>query len=97
MFSQEHIKEMLATIEPKLLSDRHDFEYETPGTFFPQDTKLLWSLAARGDAVGKRVCFHPLLKRYPQRIATHAHHPNEQHRLRRHANEAPRNPPSALP
>lgn len=62
MLSQDHIKDMLATIEPKLPSNCHDFEYQTPGTFFPQETKLLWSLAARGDAVGKDVCFHPLLK-----------------------------------
>lgn len=52
---------MLQTIEPHLPSTRHNFPYKTPGTFFPQETKLLWSLVARGDAVGKRVCFHPLL------------------------------------
>ena len=62
MFPQDHIQEMLTTIEPKLPSTHHDFDYQTPGTFFPQETKLLWSLAARGDPVGKRVCFHPLLK-----------------------------------
>lgn len=62
LFAPDHIKNMLDTIEPYLPSDRHDFEYKTPGSFFPQETKLLWSLVARGDAVGKRVCFHPLLK-----------------------------------
>jgi ectoine hydroxylase-related dioxygenase (phytanoyl-CoA dioxygenase family) len=61
LFTLEHVQGMLATIEPYLPSDRHDFKYETPGSFFPQETKLLWSLAARGDAVGKRVCFNSLL------------------------------------
>ncbi|RDI86606.1 Mannan endo-1,6-alpha-mannosidase [Venturia inaequalis] len=61
LFSKDHIKDMLETIEPHLPSTDHDFPYKTPGTFFPQETKLLWSLVARGDAVGKRVCFHPLL------------------------------------
>lgn len=62
MFDNNHVNEMLDTIEPYLPRDRHDFDYQTPGTFFPQATKLLWSLVARGDAVGRRVCFHPLLK-----------------------------------
>jgi ectoine hydroxylase-related dioxygenase (phytanoyl-CoA dioxygenase family) len=62
MFTPSHIQEMLATIEPHLPSTHHDFAYQTPGSFFPQETKLLWSLVARGPAVGHRVCFHPLLK-----------------------------------
>ena len=61
MFGQDHIHEMLDTVERWLPRDRHDFEYQTPGTFFPQATKLLWSLVGRGEAVGKKVCFHPLL------------------------------------
>ena len=62
LFSQAHINEMLATLDSKFPADRHDFRYETPGTFFPRETKVLWSLAARSDAVGKGVCFNPLLK-----------------------------------
>ena len=61
MFSKSHIADMLDTVERWLPSDQHNFKYETPGPFFPQATKLLWSLVGRGDAVSKRVCFHPLL------------------------------------
>jgi ectoine hydroxylase-related dioxygenase (phytanoyl-CoA dioxygenase family) len=60
MFAPTHITAMLSTIAPHLPSN-HDFTYTTPGTFFPQETKLLWSLAARGPAVGHDICFHPLL------------------------------------
>lgn len=62
LFPKDHVQETLDLIETYLPSNRHDFEYETPHAFFPQETKLLWSLAARGDSVRKRVCFHPLLK-----------------------------------
>lgn len=85
---------MLDTIEPHLPSDRHDFEYVTPHTFFPQETKLLWSLAARGDAVGKRVCFHPLLKGLRDELLhmniTRPNNPGSEDMQARHTTIAPR-------
>ena len=48
--TQPHVQSMLDILNTKF-PENHDFEYETPGTFFPQETKVLWSLAARGDPV----------------------------------------------
>ena len=59
--AQPHVNAMLDILNAKFPPESHDFKYETPGSFFPQETKLLWSLAARGDPVGRDICFHPLL------------------------------------
>ena len=59
--SQSHVTSMLDILNKRFPPDSHDFRYETPGSFFPVETKVLWSLAARGDPVGKDICFHPLL------------------------------------
>lgn len=61
LFPQDHIDAMLKCVAKHLPSDRHDFG-KSPHPFFPEANKLLWSLAARGDPVGKDVCFHPLIK-----------------------------------
>ncbi|VUC26966.1 unnamed protein product [Clonostachys rosea] len=62
MFSEEHVAKMVQIVEKNLPSDRHEFGPKSPDTFFPEQTKLLWTLAARGDPVGRDVCFHPLVK-----------------------------------
>ena len=59
--TQPHVNAMLDILDKKFPPDDHNFKYTTPGSFFPQETKVLWSLAARGDPVGRDICFHPLL------------------------------------
>lgn len=58
--SKDHIARMM-TVLNKHYPPEHDFQYQTPGTFFPHETKVLWSLAGRDPSCGHDVCFHPLL------------------------------------
>lgn len=58
--SEDHISRMM-TVLNKHCPPEHDFQYETPGSFFPHETKLLWTIAARDPCCGHEVCFHPLL------------------------------------
>ncbi|KAF2092382.1 hypothetical protein NA57DRAFT_50339 [Rhizodiscina lignyota] len=62
LLSASHISRMMRVLN-KYHPPEHDFEYETPGTFFPRETKVLWSLAGRDPCCGHDVCFHPLLAR----------------------------------
>jgi swainsonine biosynthesis dioxygenase SwnH1/2 len=58
--SHDHISRMMGVLN-KHYPPSHDFTYKTPGTFFPHETKVLWSLVGRDPSCGQEVCFHPLL------------------------------------
>ncbi len=77
LFSQGHISEMMKVLN-RHYPPEHDFKYTTPGTFFPQETKVLWSLAGRDPACGHDVCMNPLLTRLREEILhMHIKRPND--------------------
>jgi swainsonine biosynthesis dioxygenase SwnH1/2 len=58
--TQDHIGRMLEVLN-RHYPPEHNFRYKTPGTFFPHETKVLWSLVGRDPSCGHDVCFNPLL------------------------------------
>ena len=67
LLSQSHISRMMSVLN-RHYPPQHDFDYTTPGTFFPQQTKVLWSLVGRDPACGHDVCFNPLLVKLRQEL-----------------------------
>jgi swainsonine biosynthesis dioxygenase SwnH1/2 len=67
LLDKSHISRMLSTLNLHY-PPQHDFAYTTPGTFFPHETKTLWSLAGRSKSCGHDVCMHPLLTRLRQEL-----------------------------
>ena len=72
-----HVSKMIQVLN-RHYPPQHDFQYETPGSFFPQETKVLWSLAGRDPACGHDVCMHPLLvKLRAELLHMHIKRPND--------------------
>ena len=77
LISREHISEMMNVLN-RHYPPEHDFDYTTPGTFFPKETKVLWSLAGRDPICGHDVCMNPLLTRLRGEILhLHIKRPND--------------------
>ena len=72
LLSKDHISRMISVLNHHY-PPTHDFAYTTHGSFFLQETKVLWSLAGRGPSCGHDVCMHPLLAKLRDENTAHAH------------------------